>query len=166
MLLAGRLLLKQQGYRVKTEKDPNSILPLLREHTFDAVLLDMNFTLDASSGREGFYWLGQILAQDPSAVVVLITAYGDVEMAVRAIKEGATDFVLKPWQNEKLLATVSAAVELRRSRREATSLRTRQQQLSADLDQPFNDFVGKSEGMRQVFTAIDKVARFERSVPI
>ena len=85
---------------------------------------------------------------------------------MRAIKEGATDFVLKPWQNEKLLATVSAAVELRRSRREASGLRSRQRQLSADLAQPFRDFVGQSPGMRAVFAAIDKVAPTDASVLI
>jgi len=87
-------------------------------------------------------------------------------MAVRAITEGATDFVLKPWQNEKLLATVSAAVELRRSRREATGLRSRQQQLSADLAQPFSDFIGQSPGMREVFATIGKVAPTDASVLI
>ena len=166
VLLAARLLLKQHGYEVATEKDPHAISRVLRERTFDLVLLDMHFTQDTSSGREGFYWLQEILATDPNAVVILITAYGDVEMAVRAIKEGATDFVLKPWQNEKLLATLSAALELRRSRRLAQSLRTRQQQLSADMDQPFDHFIGQSVGMQEVFTTIEKVAPTDADVLI
>ena len=166
VLLAARMLLKQQGYLVHTEMDPHTIPQLLREHSFDALFLDMNFTQEALSGREGFYWLGQILELDPTAVVVLITAYGDVEMAVRAIKEGATDFVLKPWQNEKLLATVSSAVQLRRTRREAASLRTRQQQLSADMNQPFSEFIGESEAVREVFGTIAKVAATDASVLI
>jgi len=99
-------------------------------------------------------------------VVVLITAYGDVDTAVRAIKEGATDFVLKPWQNEKLWATVSAAMSLRRSRVEANGLRQRQRQLSADLDQPFSEFIGVCPAMQQVFAVIEKVAGTDASVLI
>ena len=111
----------------------------MKDDEFDVILLDMTFERDLSSGQEGFFWLSKILSIDPQAVVVLITAYGDIGLAVRAIKEGASDFVLKPWQNEKLLATVSAAMNLRSSRFEAESLRRRQQQLSADLDHPLRD---------------------------
>ena len=91
----------------------------MKDETYDVILLDMNFAKGATGGEEGFAWLRRILAADPLAVVILITAYGDVGMAVRAIKEGATDFILKPWQNEKLLATLSAALSLRTSRVEA-----------------------------------------------
>ena len=166
VLVAARLLLKQQGYTVRTETDPSMIPGVLKQDPPDVVLLDMNFTQDAASGREGFYWLRQIIEQDPAAVVVLATAYGDVEMAVRAIKEGAVDFVLKPWQNEKLLATMSAALELRRSRLEARSLRSRQRQLSADLDQPFVDIVGNAPPIQEVFTTISKVAATDANVLI
>ncbi len=166
VLLAARMLLKQHDYHIQTEQDPHHIPQHLRENTYDAVLLDMNFTRDASSGREGFYWLEEIRRLDPDAVVVLATAYGDVEMAVRAIKNGASDFVLKPWQNEKLLATLAAAVELRRSRREAQKLRSRQQQLSADLDQPFAQTIGQSPPMREIFKTIDKIAPTDANVLI
>jgi len=91
-------------------------------------------------------------------VVVLITAYGDVEMAVRAVKEGAVDFILKPWQNEKLLATISASLELRKSKLEADRLRIQQKQLSADIDQPFLDFIGEGEAIKKLFKTIEKVA--------
>jgi len=166
VLLAARMLLKKQGYQVQTEKDPHHIPQLLREDSFDIVLLDMNFTRDASSGREGFYWLEEIVDIDPQAVVVLITAYGDVEMAVRAIKAGAFDFVLKPWQNQKLLATVAAALSLRRSRQETGRLRSRQQQLSADMDQPFTAIVGQSPGMHELFRSVEKIAPTDASVLI
>src|SRR5512145_2150981 len=106
VLLAARLFLKQHVVLVHTEKSPERIPTLLKNESYDVILLDMNFTRDVSSGRDGFMWLSKILEIDPAAVIVLITAYGDVEMAVRAIKEGAMDFVLKPWQNEKLLATL------------------------------------------------------------
>ena len=166
VLVAARLLLKQEGYRVRTESDPRSIPEVLEKESPAVVLLDMNFTQEATSGREGFYWLRQIREQDPAAVVLLITAYGDVEMAVRAIKEGAVDFALKPWQNEKLLATVSAAVELHRSRREAGRLRSRQQRLSADLDRPFAEIVGEAPVLQEVFRTVAKVAETDASVLI
>jgi DNA-binding NtrC family response regulator len=166
VLHAARLFLKQHAVEVYTEKNPQSIPALLKNDTFDVILLDMNFTRDMTSGKEGFHWLNRILELDPSAVVVLITAYGDVEMAVRAIKEGATDFVLKPWQNEKLLATISSAMNLRQSKVEVDHLRSRQKQLSADLDQPFHDFIGNSSAMQRVFATIQKVAGTDANILI
>ncbi len=158
ILKTARLFLKRQVERVDTEKNPECIPTLLLNEQYDVILLDLNFTKDVSSGHEGFYWLDKILAIDPSAVVVLITAYGDVEMAVRAIKEGASDFVVKPWNNEKLLATVLSAVRLRYSRLEVSELRSQQKVLSSDLDHKFQDIIGKSYPMLKVFDTIQKVA--------
>lgn len=166
ILRAARLFLKQHIALVHTEKNPEKIPPLLKDEKYDVVLLDMNFAKGETSGQEGFHWLSKILEIDPSMVVVLITAYGDVEMAVRAIKEDAMDFVLKPWQNDKLLATVTAAINLRRSRMEADNLRLRQKQLSADLDQPFHDFIGKSQTIQDMFLTIQKVAQTDANVLI
>lgn len=126
----------------------------------------MNFSQDATSGREGFTWLGRILEQDPSAVVVLITAFGGVETAVDAICRGATDFVLKPWQNEKLLATLSAAGRLRASRLEVSELRTRQRDLTHALDQSKDGLLGSAPAMRHVFDTIEKVAVTDANVLI
>jgi DNA-binding NtrC family response regulator len=166
ILLAARLLLRPHADSVHTEKDPNKIPPLLRDKDFDVILLDMNFTRDVSSGKEGFDWLGRILEIDPRAVVVLVTAYGDVDMAVRAIKEGAFDFIQKPWQNEKLLATISAGMNMRATRLEAEGLRLKQRQLSSDMDQPFNDFLGTCPAMREVFATIQKVADTDANILI
>ena len=167
VLHALRLLLKKHCRLVHTEKNPEQIPTLLKNEDYDLILLDMNFTQDVTSGREGFFWLDKILALDPSAVVILITAYGDVETAVQAIKAGATDFVLKPWQNERLLATLSSAMRLRQSRVETTRLRSRQRLLSADLDYRFQDFVGGAAStMQRVFETIDKVARTDANVLI
>jgi two-component system response regulator HydG len=166
ILSAARLLLKQHVALVRTEKNPDRIPVLMAEETFDVILLDMNFAKGATGGEEGFAWLRRILAADPLAVVILITAYGDVGMAVRAIKDGATDFILKPWQNEKLLATLTAALNLRASLVETQSLRQRQSHLSADLDRPFRDFLGQSPAMQEVFATIDKVAATEASILI
>lgn len=166
ILHAARLLLKKHVAQVDTEKNPKALPTLLKNESYDVILLDMNFAKGATSGKEGFYWLSKIPEIDPSVVIVLITAFGDVEMAVRAVKEGATDFVLKPWQNEKLIATVSAALRLRRSRVEADNLRSRQKQLSADLDQPFHDFIGQSAAMEKVFLNIQKLAKTNANVLI
>ena len=106
ILFALKLLLKTQVERIDTETDPYKIPSLLRKEEYDVILLDMNFTKDATSGKEGFYWLNVILELDPSAVVIFITAYGDIDLAVQGIKEGATNFLLKPWDNKKLLATI------------------------------------------------------------
>jgi len=166
ILQAARLLLKQHITQVHTEKTPGLIPTLLKNDNYDVIFLDMNFAKGATSGEEGFRWLDKILELDPSSVVVLITAYGDVEMAVRAIKEGATDFVLKPWQNERMIATLSAAMNLRKSRTEAKNLRSKQKQLSQDLDQPFHEFIGKSPAIKNVFSDIQKVAQTEANVLI
>ena len=115
VLLAAKMLLKKYANEVIIEKNPRKIPFLLNDDIYDVILLDMNFSKDITSGKEGFYWLNQIREKDPDAVVILITAFGDVEMAVRALKEGATDFVLKPWQNEKLIATISSAAKLKQS---------------------------------------------------
>ena len=158
LLLAARLFLKQHFSLVHTETDPENIPSLMKNENYDVILLDMNFTMDATSGVEGFMWLDKILHRDPSAAVILITAYGDVDLAVKAVKAGAIDFVLKPWQNEKLLATLSSALNLRYSKLEVDRLRSQQRQLRADIDQRYHDMIGVSPEMQQVFANIEKVA--------
>jgi len=166
ILSAARLLIKQHAALVHTEKNPEMIPVLMKNENYDVILLDMNFAKGATGGEEGFAWLRRILAADPLAVVILITAYGDVDLAVRAIKEGATDFILKPWQNEKLLATLAACLNLRASLVEARTLRQKQDQLSADLDRPYRDFLGQSPAMKEVFATLEKVARTEACILI
>ncbi len=166
VLLAAKLLLKSNVGLIHTEKNPELIPQLLKNESYDVIFLDMNFTEDMTSGKEGFFWLNEILKIDPSAVVILITAYGDVETAVRAVKEGATDFVLKPWQNEKFLVTLAAALELRQSKIEINNLRSRQKMLSEDLDQNFHELVGTSSAIQKVFHTISKVADTDANVLI
>jgi len=166
ILFALKLLLKNHVELIQTETNPERIPEFLHNENYDVILLDMNFTKDAISGQEGFEWLAKITEIDPDAVVVFITAYGDAEKAVKAIKLGATDFVLKPWQNEKLLATISSAIKLRRSKSEATDLRKKQKEISAIQDQPFHEFIGNSPEMQQVFTTIKKVAKTDANILI
>lgn len=166
VLQAAKLFLKQHVTKVDTEKSPKSIPNLIKNNSYDVVLLDMNFTEDVSSGEEGFRWLKKILEIDPSLAVVLITAYGDVEKAVKGIKMGATDFVQKPWQNEKLLATIHSALNLTQSRREVDVLKTQQKHLSADIDQHYQNIIGHSPAMNKVFETIEKVAKTDANVLI
>ncbi len=166
VLLAAKLLVKSYVGIVHTEKNPQNIPQLLKNENYDVIFLDMNFTEDMTSGREGFYWLNEILKSDPSAVVILITAFGDIEMAVKAVKEGATDFVLKPWQNEKFLATLSSALKLRQSKLDLENVLTQQKQLFADIDKKYHDLVGVSAPMQKVFHTIEKVAKTEANVLI
>lgn len=166
VLRAAKIYLKRHFGSVDVEKKPEHLPNLLDNKRYDVILLDMNFTQDVSSGNEGFFWLDKILEMDPSAVVVLITAYGGVEMAVKAIKEGATDFVLKPWDNEKLLATILSAMKLRTSRDEVEQLKSRQQQMNEDLDARFKDIIGKSDAMLKVYETVHRIADTDASVLI
>ncbi len=166
VLFALRLLLKSQVESIETSDNPEEIPDLLKENDFDVIMLDMNFTKDASSGQEGFMWLDKILSIDPAAVVIFITAYSDVNNAVKAIKEGATDFIIKPWQNEKIIATVLSAIKLRRSRIEIDNLKKRQTGLQQLLNQPFDNFLGVSPAMQKVFDTIKKVGATDASVLI
>jgi DNA-binding NtrC family response regulator len=166
ILLSIKLLLKGSASIIITEKDPNRLPELLNGETFDVIFLDMNFSGDTTSGLEGFYWLKEILKVDAQAVVVLITAFGDVDTAVKAIKEGATDFVLKPWQNEKLLATFSSACKLRDSRIELNKIKTQHHFINKLSENGFAEIVGISESMQKVFQTIAKVADTDANVLI
>ncbi len=166
ILFALRLLLKHHFSVIHTNDNPEKIPEILQKENYDVILLDMNFTKDAISGKEGFFWLKKIIEIDPSSIVIFITAYGDVENAVTAIKEGATDFVIKPWQNEKLIATISSAIKLRHSKLEVDSLKEKQTGLKQMIDKSFGDFLGVSQVMNDVFAAIRKVAKTDANVLI
>lgn len=166
VLLAAKMLLKKHAKEVLIEKNPKKIPFLLNNDTYDLILLDMNFSKDITSGKEGFYWLEQILEKDPQAVVILITAFGDVEMAVRSLKAGATDFVLKPWQNEKLIATLSSAARLKESYKEVTQLKQTRKALQEDSNHAFKDIIGESQEINEVFKIIDKVAGTDANILI
>lgn len=166
LLKAAKIFLKRHFQKIDIEKNPEAIPDLLEYENYDVILLDMNFTKDVSSGKEGYYWLDRILKIDPSSVVVLITAYGDVTMAVKAIKEGATDFVLKPWENEKLLATITSAIRLKQSREEVKSLKAQQKEYYTEISNQFHDLIGKSHSMKKVFDTIQRVAVTDANVLI
>jgi DNA-binding NtrC family response regulator len=167
VLFAAKMLLKKHADFVQIEPNPKKIPFLLNNDNYDVILLDMNYTKETTTGQEGFHWLEQILEIEPNAVVILMTAYGGVETAVRALKQGATDFVTKPWQNEKLLATLSSAVKLKRSYNEVSSLKQANSQLTSELNKSLkHDIIGESDAIKKVFTLISKVAETDANVLI
>ena len=166
VLSALELLLQPLCLEVVTSANPNRIPALLEATYFDVVLLDMNFSAGINTGNEGLYWLKRILEYDPNKSVIMITAYGDVELAVRAVKEGAVDFVLKPWENSKLLATVNAAVQLRNSRKEVKSLKEKEKNLKAVIRENRDVIIGNSPSFRRVLEIVEKVAATDANVLI
>jgi len=166
LLKAAKMYLKRHFTQVDTEKNPESIPALLDNEDYDVILLDMNFTKDVSSGSEGYYWLEKILQIDPSSVVVLITAYGDVQMAVKAIKAGATDFVLKPWENEKLLATLFSSMRLRESRDQVETLKIKNHEINEAINEKYSEIIGQGQAMQRIFQTIDRVAHTDANVLI
>jgi DNA-binding NtrC family response regulator len=165
VLVAARLLLKKEFALVQTETDPERLPALVNENSWDVILLDMNFLPGTNTGREGMRWLQTVLEINPSAVVIMMTAYGDVETAVTAIREGATDFVLKPWQNEKMLATMKVAASLADSRHEVDRLRSRQQEITQSSSD-HSTIIGQSRAMQKVFTLLQKAAPTDANVLI
>jgi DNA-binding NtrC family response regulator len=157
ILHAARLLLKRHFSNIQTLSDPAQLPALVRRHGFDVLLLDMNFAPGADSGMEGLARLSEVLAIDPLAVVVLVTAHGDIDVAVEAMKKGAADFVTKPWENERLVATLMAALNLRRSRLEAAELRQRNRGLAAATHTE-SGMIGTAPAMLQIFEAIRRTA--------
>jgi len=166
LLIAFRFFLSKHFDVIDTIKSPNLIHESLRKETYDIILLDMNFSAGINTGNEGFYWMKQILEKDPTASVVLITAYGDVELAVNAMKEGAADFIQKSWDEEKILSTILSAYTLRLSKLKILNLEQKQKHLSDKIDSNYNQIIGKSSSMKSVFNLIDKVAKTEANVLI
>ena len=166
ILLAAKMYLRQKFQVVHTEKNPECIPDLLKTESYDVILLDMNFSRDATSGKEGFRWLNKILEIDPAAIVIFITGYGDVELAVQGIKEGASHFILKPWDNQKLLATIESSLKIRASKVELENLRSTNKMLSADRDHAFSHIIGNSLAMKKVLKTVEKVAKTDANVLI
>jgi len=166
ILTAARLLLQRRFAEVITCRRPDRIPDLMERHTFDAILLDMNFGPGESSGEQGLAWLERILEIDTDAVVVMITAHGSVDTAVEAMKRGAIDFITKPWQNEKVVATVSTAVELRQRRAETASLRSANRILREATATVGQQIISESAAMQEIFSVIERTAPTDANVLI
>ena len=166
VLTALDLLLSREFTGVKCISKPGQILSEVRAGLYSAVLLDMNYTAGQNTGNEGLYWLRELMKLDPDLSVVMITAFGDIELAVTALKDGAVDFVLKPWDNQKLLATMLTAVRLTHSRRQVKSLQKDKASLQAELKGKPKRMIGRSQAIRKVMEVLGKVAATPANVLI
>lgn len=165
VLFALNLLLEPYAEKIKVATTPDRIEYFMNTFQPDLILLDMNFSRDAISGQEGFDSLEQILQTDPQAIVIFMTAYADTDKAVRAIKAGATDFIPKPWEKEKLLATLSSGMRLRQSRNEVSRLKEQVEVLSGQ-DFGNNDIIGESPAIKEVFSTIQKLSETDANILI
>ena len=159
VLTAIRLLLKTEVQEVVTEKNPVNINSLITSRTFDLVLLDMNFKASVNTGNEGLYWLRQIKELKPEISVIMFTAYGDIDLAVRSLKEGASDFIVKPWHNEKLLSTISDTIKEKSRKRSKLSPETQDVKGSTSI-------IGESDVMLDIFSRINKIAPTDANILI
>jgi DNA-binding NtrC family response regulator len=164
ILLTTKVVLKRSFESIETETNPERVIPEIVRAKYDVILLDMNFRVGATSGKEGIELLRRIMKADPDILVIMITAYGDIDLAVQAMKDGAIDFIIKPWDNKKLLATVSNAVRLSESRKEIASLREKQKVLTEEIDQQYSEIIGRSDSMNKVFETIRKVAATDANI--
>jgi two-component system, NtrC family, response regulator HydG len=164
VLTAARVVLRQKFESVETESNPQKLNFLLNQSRYDVILLDMNYSSGKTSGKEGIYWLEQILLLHPQQVVVMMTAYGDIKLAVEAMKHGATDFIVKPWDNEKMEATVHASYRHAHAREELYQLKDRQSQYSRVINTPQTEFIGGSSVVKQLLQTIHKVAATDANV--
>ena len=158
ILTAVRFLLKPEVKTIVTELNPENMRNILAENRYDVILLDMNFNSSINTGNEGLYWLRQIKSWNTGAQVIMITAYADIDLAIRCLKEGAADFLVKPWHNEQLLLTLTEVLEKQTS--------SEKKQASAKEKKPSVEIVGESEVMKQLFCKLDKIAPTDANVLI
>ncbi len=166
ILSALEMLLHPLCKKLVTTTSPNRINSLMREHNFDVILLDMNFTSGTITGNEGIFWLNQIISSYKECSVIMITAYGDVELAVKAVKQGAVDFIIKPWDNNKLIATINAAINLTKSRKEVSELKLKEKSLKSQINHKTKNIIGSSPALMNTLKIVKKVAKTNANVLI
>jgi len=163
---SGQMFLKQVFPVVRTESSPQNLVEIMKQEDFDVILLDMNFQKGEMDGKEGLNWLEKILETDPEAMVVFITAYGDIDLAIQSIKAGAADFIVKPWSNQKLLATILSCIRLRKAKTEVIRFKKTSERLSQDMDKDFQFFIGDSYPVKKIKEMIARVAETDADVLI
>jgi DNA-binding NtrC family response regulator len=166
ILSALDILLTPEYGEVTLISNPNQIRSELRKKDYNLVILDMNFQAGVNTGNEGIYWLERIKETDPEISVVFITAYGDIDTAVKALKAGASDFILKPWDNEKLLATLELAIQLNLSKKEVKQLKEHETQLKREISRDLKFIIGSSPALMNVMNLVRKVAKTDANVLI
>lgn len=160
VLTAARVVLRQLYESVETESNPQRLTTLLQQNRYDVILLDMNYAAGRLSGHEGLFWLNQIMAKNPQQQVIMITAYGDIQLAVDAMKQGAADFVVKPWENEKLEAAVSTAYRRAVDKKEISA--NTKAPVSSRIQEP--EIIGISPSFKNIIATVDKVAGTDANV--
>ena len=166
ILSALEIFLTPEFQTVTTLSDPNRIPTELRKKDYNLVILDMNFNAGINTGNEGIYWLGRIKESNPEISVVMITAFGDIELTVKALKMGATDFFLKPWDNNKLLATLKSALQLNLSKKEVSQLKEKEKGLKTEINREQKFIVGSSPQLMQMLNMVRKVAKTDANILI
>src|SRR5579872_5508922 len=160
VLTAVRLLLKTEAADIVTEKNPENMRSILSKRTFDLILLDMNFNSSINTGNEGLFWLRKIKEFGSDAAVIMITAYGDIDLAVRSLKEGAADFMVKPWHNEKLISTIKDALKKREGSKTSSSNAHPADTIVG------TELLGNSQVMQDIFYKIEKIAPTDANILI
>ncbi|PXX31765.1 sigma-54 dependent transcriptional regulator [Arenibacter sp. ARW7G5Y1] len=166
VLSALEILLQFEYTNITSITNPNQLSSFPDLSSIDVVLLDMNFSAGVNTGNEGLFWLKEIKKKAPLTAVIMMTAYGAVELAVQALKEGASDFILKPWNNDKFLATVKAAYMLRKSQKEISKLKQKESNLKQVINQDKNYIIGNSRALTAVLNLTNKVAKTDVNVLI
>ncbi|MFT4737016.1 MAG: two-component system response regulator HydG [Paraglaciecola sp.] len=166
VLFTAKTILKREYELITTESSPNRLERILTSEEVDLVILDMNFKAGVTSGNEGLYWLKKIKELAPDVQVIINTAYGDIKLAVASMKLGAVDFLVKPWEKEKLIATVHTVFELQKSQKEVKELKSKETTLHQDMDQHFKEMIFQSKAMKHVADLVQRVASTDASVLI
>jgi len=166
VIITSRMILKQYFENIETLNSPKTLETRLRQQDVDVVLLDMNFKAGVTSGNEGIFWMNRVRTLSPHTQVVLQTAYGDIELAVKSIKEGAVDFLAKPWDKEKLVTTVVNAYQQAQARKENRDLKSKQKALQDLLNFDDRPFIATAPAMQSVLFDIEQVATTDASVLI
>ena len=166
VVLTSKVILKNYFENIETLSTPKTLESKLKQQDFDVILLDMNFQAGVTSGNEGIFWMNRIHQLSPQTQVVMQTAYGDIELAVKSIKEGAVDFLPKPWDKEKLVTTVLNAYQQAIARKENRELKSKQKALQHHLNQNHQPFIASSASMQSVIKTIEQVASTDANVLI
>ena len=166
ILLSAKLLLKKHFTNILIRNSPKELNQLISTESIDVIILDMNYRIGFNDGKEGMYWLKHVISVRPQMVVILMTAYGEVELAVDAIKKGAFDFILKPWTNEKFLATIHAGLELSRIKQKVSLLESANEVLEENISLKFGPVIGSSSAMQKIMKVVDKVSQTDANLLI
>lgn len=166
ILVALKIFLRKYFQEIYTLNSPSNIHNTVTQNAFDLIMLDMNFKAGDRSGNEGVFWLREILKINPEAIIICITAYGDIQLAVKAMQNGATDFIEKPWNEEHLLASILRAAKLNSTRKQLVKLSEKNKQLARQSSTNIDFVLGSSSKMQQVWQTVSKIAPTDANVLI